>query len=107
MTLPDFTQLLTTVAVGAGATLFTLKISIAKIEERMAAADARQAISDKLVQDAFSSFRKEAGDLGKAVSHLAETVARQSVMVDGMENIFDRLRLVESDVAVLKSKQRV
>ena len=99
MTLPDFTQLLSTVAVGAGATLITLKISMAKIEERMEA-------SDKRVQEGFDAFRMEAREIGKAVSHLAETVARQAVMVDGMENLFERLRMVESDVAVLKSKRR-
>lgn len=99
MTLPDLTQILSTVAVGAAATLITLKVSMARIEARMEASNER-------VSEGFDGFRREAEGLRVAVGHLTQVVAKQGVMVDGVEDIYNRLRNVETRVAVLEAKEK-
>ena len=104
MTLPDFTQILTTVAVGAGATLLTLKVSMAKVEQQLADSSDRIAKSDERIAEVMNMIRREAEELRKAISELTRTVDRQSVYVDGLDEFDSRLRKVETEVAILKER---
>lgn len=109
--MPDLFSVLSTVAVGAGATLITLKVTMARVEtqltesnRRMAESDARMAAFDQRVAEIMASFRTEAGNLRQAVTDLTRTVDRQSGLVDGMEDVYERLRVLEVEVAVIKSR---
>lgn len=106
MTLPDFTQILTTVAVGAGATLLTLKVSMAKVEQQLIDSSERIAKSDERIAEVMGMIRSEAEGLKKAIADLTRTVDRQSVYVDGLDEFDSRLRHVETEVAILKSERK-
>lgn len=104
--MPDFTSLLTTVAVGAGATLVTLKVSMAKVETQLAESNDRISKSDTRVAEIMGLFRKEAEELRKAVEGLTRTVDRQAVYVDGLDDFEVRLRAAETKIAILEEARK-
>lgn len=97
MTLLEWAQLLITVAVGAGSTLLTLYVSMSRLQERQNAADKR-------LQDAIDGFREETRELSKAISGLSRTVAQMESNNDHIEQLYELVRNIEKDVAVLKDR---
>ena len=91
---------------GAAATVITLRVGIARMEEKMEgtrlASDARAEELDRRMTEGFEAFTEVARSLRDAVGRLTETVSKHTVYVDGMNDIYNRLRAVETDVAVLK-----
>jgi hypothetical protein len=104
MTLPDLLSILTTVAVGAGATLITLRVTMAKVEAQLEASNVRIGEAEKRNLEAMNAFRVEASELRKAVSELTRIVDKQSSYVDGVEDLWELVRTIEKDMAVCKSK---
>lgn len=104
MDLADLFSILSTVAVGAGATLITLKVTMTRVETQLAESNRRIEQSDQRVTEVMGAFRQEAAQLRQAVTDLTRTVDRQSALVDGMEEVYERLRVLEVEVAVMKSR---
>lgn len=104
--MPDLFQILTTVAVGAGATLITLRVSMGKLETQLEASNVRIKDSEIRSAEAMNAFRVEAAELRKAITELTRIVDKQAVFVDGIEDIYDRLKTVEIKVAVLEEARK-
>lgn len=83
---------------GAIATFVTLRVGLARMEQRLEDNDER-------VSDGFESFRYVAEGLRDAVNRLNETVAAHAVHVHGVAELSSRLRTVEQEVAVLKARK--
>lgn len=57
----------------------------------------------KALESAITAFQVEVGELRNTINDLVVSVAKLSSVGDNFEDIFSRLRTVETDVAVLKS----
>ena len=77
-------------------------ITMGKVQTQMETSNRRIIDSEQRNAEAMNAFRQEAGELRKAVMELTRIVDKQSVFVDGVEEIYDRLRAVETEVAILK-----
>lgn len=103
----DIGVLTTTVAAaglsGLVGTVIGVKVTLGTMQARIANTEQNLQRVEVSMKEGLDLFRLEATELRKAVNRLTEVVSKHGALVDGMVDIYERLRNVETDVAVLKS----
>jgi hypothetical protein len=77
-----------------------------KLETQLEASNVRIKDSEIRSAEAMNAFRLEAAELRRAITELTRIVDKQAVFVDGMDDLYDRMRIVETKVAVLEETRK-
>lgn len=106
----DIGVLTTTVAAaglsGLVGTVIGVKVTLGTMQARIANAEQNLQRVEVSLKEGLDLFRLEATELRKAVNRLTEVVSKHGALMDGMADIYERLRSVETDVAVLKIEHK-
>ena len=103
------TALVTAAGTGLCTTILTVRVALARQEEReqehRLAMEERFKSIERRLTEVLEDFSEVVSELRSPINRLTETVAQHSVHVSGINEVFTRLRTLESAVAVLEARK--